>query len=334
MSETILNDSTRPQTPRRMFEKRTQGFLMVVVGASLWGLSGAAAQELFQTDGFTPGWLVTIRMVVSGLILLSGVFLTSGKSTLFAIWRSAASATQLVIFSLLGLLAVQYTYFAAIHFGNAATATFLQYLGPALIVVWVAMRLRQWPTRRQSAALAFATLGTFLLVTNGSVHQVVVPPKAIFWGLVSALAMAFYTLYPGALMRKFGSAVTTGWAMLVGGVAFLPFAQPWQVSNQHWTLTSALLVVFVILFGTLLAFYLYLSSMHYIAPAETSLLASVEPLSAAVAAVLWLHVQLGYATILGGLSIIMTVVLLAFPAIKRPIQRPQTTRSSRSRDQT
>ena len=193
--------------------------------------------------------------------------------------------------------------------------------GPALIVVWVAIRLRRWPTRRQSAALAFATLGTFLLVTNGSFEQVVVPPKAIFWGLVSALAMAFYTLYPGVLMRKFGSAVTTGWAMLVGGVAFLPFAQPWQVSSQHWTVTSTLLVVFVILFGTLLAFYLYLSSMHYIAPAETSLLASVEPLSAAVAAVLWLHVQLGYATILGGLSIIMTVVLLAFPATKRPIQR-------------
>lgn len=306
---------------------------MVVVGASLWGLSGAAAQQLFQADGFTPGWLVTARMIVSGVLLLTGVGLTSGKNTLFAIWKSGASATQLVIFSLLGLLAVQYTYFAAIHSGNAATATFLQYLGPALIVVWVALRLRKWPTRRQSAALAFATLGTFLLVTNGSLEQVVVPPKAIFWGLLSALSMAFYTIYPGVLMREFGSAVTTGWAMLLGGAAFMPFAHPWQVSRQHWSTTSLLLVGFVILFGTLLAFYLYLSSLHYITPSETSLLASVEPLSAAAAAVLWLHVELGSATILGGLSIIMTVVLLALPSAKRPLRRLRFNHPFHSRDE-
>ena len=120
--------------------------------------------------------------------------------------------------------------------------------------------------------------------------------------------------------------------MLIGGVAFLPFAQPWQVSNQHWTLTSALLVVFVILFAAFLAFYLYLSSMHYIAPAEARLFQQVSSSVGCRGRRFVVACPTGICDDIGGLSIIMTVVLLAFPATKRPMQRPKITRSSRSRD--
>lgn len=302
---------------RGLLDRRSRGFLMVLFGASLWGLSGTAAQQLFQHDGFSPAWLVSTRMTISGLILLVAVSMSSGIKSIWIVWKSPSDIGRLLIFSLFGLLAVQYTYFAAIRFGNAATATFLQYVGPAFIAAWLALRLRRWPTGREAAALAFAVFGTFLLVTNGSVKQVVVSPTAIFWGLLSAIALAFYTLFPGKLMQSFGSALITGWAMLIGGLAFIPVSHPFRATGMHWTWASGLLVVFVVLFGTLLAFYLYLSSLKFITPSETSLLACVEPLSAAAAAVLWLHVQLGAATVFGGLSIIMTVILLALPKSKK-----------------
>lgn len=44
-----------------------KGLVMVLVGATLWGLSGTVAQRLFQDEGFTPGWLVTMRLLVSGI---------------------------------------------------------------------------------------------------------------------------------------------------------------------------------------------------------------------------------------------------------------------------
>ena len=68
--------------------------------------------------------------------------------------------------------------------------------------------------------------------------------------------------------------------MLIGGIAFSFVHQPWNFTGQL-SITSILAVLFVIIFGTLIAFYSYLESLKYIKPTEASILSSVEPLSAA-----------------------------------------------------
>ncbi len=283
---------------------------MVLTGATLWGLSGTAAQQLFQWDGFTPTWLVTVRMGISGILLLAITWSRLGGHAISGPWREPTQLLRLWIFALLGLLGVQYSYMASIRLGNAATATFLQYLGPALIVLYVAVHSRRWPSRRELLALSLAVAGTFLLVTNGSIHAVVVPASAVVWGLVSAVTLAFYTLFPANMMRRYGTLPIIGWAMFLGGLVCSLAAPPWRVQGQHWTMGVLLLVGFVVIFGTLLAFYLYLASTRYISATEAGLAACVEPLSAAGASVLWLHTHLGIATLLGGLSILGTVVVL------------------------
>jgi drug/metabolite transporter (DMT)-like permease len=309
MKDWMLNLLLRREW-RHVRSRRYVGFLMVLIGAGLWGLSGTAAQELFQHDGFTPGWLVTMRMSISGVILLFIVGMRIGFASLFQVWKNPQNRTQIIIFSILGLIGVQYTYFTSIHLGNAATATFLQYLGPLFIMIYMSLRQRRLPSLPEGFAVLFALTGTFLLVTNGSLHSVVVSDGAIVWGIISAIALAFYTLYPGPLLRRIGSATTIGWAMLIGGLICATLTPPWQTRGQHWNLTSVYLIGFVVIFGTLIAFYLYLASTHFITPTETSVTACFEPLSAATAAVVWLHVTLGPATVIGGLLILVTVIIL------------------------
>lgn len=290
---------------------------MVIIGSTLWGLSGTAAQQLFQSFGVNPMWLVTMRMSISGLLLLVFVSTKLGVHHTFALWKHPGDRWRIGLFAVLGLVGVQYTYFKSIDLGNAATATFLQYLGPAVIMVYLALRQRRMPNRWESTALALALIGTFLLVTNGSANTIVVPTGAVIWGVISAVALAYYTIYPGTLIERWGSATVVGWAMLIGGFCCSFVAPPWHVTGQRWSFQFFGLVAFVIFFGTLLGFYLYLASMKYITPSETSLVASCEPLSAAIAAVLWLHVQLGLATILGGLCIIAMVILLTLKTRRR-----------------
>src|SRR5690554_6881412 len=109
-----------------------KGFVLAVVAAILWGVSGTFAQFLFQQREINVEWLITVRLLVSGSILL--LFAKFGeKGDLWSIWENKKDAVQLVVFSITGMLAVQYTYFAAINHSNAATATVLQYAGPVLI---------------------------------------------------------------------------------------------------------------------------------------------------------------------------------------------------------
>ena len=289
---------------------RMKGILMVLSGAVLWGLSGTAAQVLFQYDGFSPAWLVTIRMIASGLLLLLLVISRSSFTHIIAVWRNWRDAVRVVLFGVFGLLGVQYTYFASIADGNAATATLLQYLGPVLITVYLAMKRRRMPNVWEFAAVFLALLGTFLLVTDGQWRGFSVPAVSVAWGLLSALALAFYTLYPNGLLQRHGPATIVGWSMLVGGFAMACKSQPWHFVG-HGSSDAWWLVGFVVVFGTLLAFYLYISSLKYISPSETSLLACAEPLSSAVVAMVFLNVRLGMPALFGGLCILVTVALLA-----------------------
>lgn len=291
---------------------RYKGYLMVVGGSSLWGLSGPVVQKLFHEYGFTTEGLVTLRMICAGLLLLVIAAYQSGARQVWSIWKEQQDRIGVLLFGLLGMLGVQYTFFAAIETGNAATATLLQYLGPLLITVYVALRIKKLPTRRELTALGLAIVGAFLLVTNGSLEGLSIPWAGLWWGLATAVAMAFYTLYPVPLLTRWGAVTVVGWGMLIGGIALGLVVHQCEAGAQSWSALTLAYVGFVILFGTLLPFYLYMESLRHIKGTEASVLSSAEPLTAMVVSVLWLHVPLGFFEAIGGLCIISTVVLLSW----------------------
>ncbi|TCS96720.1 EamA family transporter [Hazenella coriacea] len=290
---------------------RLKGITMVISGAALWGISGTVAQQLFQLQEFSVSWMVTVRLLCSGILLLGFSLLSRKQGSIFAIWKHPKDRIRIIIYGVVGLLGVQYTYLAAIEAGNATTATLLQFLGPALITVYVTLQLKRLPQWSESIALLLALIGTFFLVTNGSTTELSVSTQAIIWGLASALAAAFYTLYPTELIPRWGSLVVVGWGMLIGGLVMSLIHPPWQLDPIDWNGEIIFYICFVIICGTLLSFFLYISSLRYLKPAEVGILGSAEPLSAAFMSVLWLKEILGAFEVLGGILIIVAVVLLS-----------------------
>jgi len=284
------------------------GLIMALSSAIFWGISGTSAQFLFQNKGIDPAWLVTWRMLLAGTILVL-YSVTKEKKEALAIWKTPATAGKLLLFGLLGMVAVQYTYFYSISLSNAATATILQYIGPVFVLAFYALKHRKWPRPAEYGALLLALLGTFLLVTHGSTEQLVISNDALLWGILSALALAFYTIQPVSLLRCFSPASITGWGMLTGGIFFSLFTQPWSISGT-WDMETWLAFSYIVLFGTVLAFYFFLTSVSKIGATFASLLCSVEPLAATLTAVVWLGVSFtGYDWVGTGL-ILGTVALL------------------------
>jgi drug/metabolite transporter (DMT)-like permease len=289
---------------------RPKGMALVLIGASMWGISGTVAQYLFQERGFSPEWLVVTRLLISGIILLALAQQSKDTRSIWGVWKNKKDIVSLLLFSIFGMLAVQYTFFSAIKESNAATATVLQYLAPVMIACYFAIRSKRLPTSNEMFAVILALVGTFLLVTQGNLNSLSITRIALFWGLASAVALAFYTVQPLRLLDKWGSIIVMGWGMLIGGVSFSFIHPPWNFVGQ-WSLNSFFAVAFIVVFGTLIAFYCYLESLRYITATETSLLACIEPLSAAVLAVVWLHVSFGLAEWLGTFCIILTIVILS-----------------------
>ncbi|MFD1737506.1 DMT family transporter [Bacillus salitolerans] len=288
---------------------RMIGITLVLIAASLWGISGTVAQYLFQLNGFTAEWLVVVRLQIAGFLMLLLAY-RKQKSRIWHVWKMNQTRNQLILFSLIGMLGVQYTYFAAIEESNAATATVLQYLGPVFIAIYIVVKEKRVPTSRELFIIFLALLGTFLLVTNGQLTSLSLSIWGVFWGIASGVALAFYTLQPYTLIKNYGTMIVVGWGMFIGGLGFSLFFHPWNISGELNAMTL-MAIFFVIIFGTLIPFYCYLESLQFLSASETSILSCAEPLSAAIIAVVWLQVSLGIMQWIGTLFILLTIIFLS-----------------------
>lgn len=285
------------------------GFILAITAAILWGISGVCAQFIFQQKQIDIEWMVTVRLLAAGgtLLLYSA---TRPTTRIWHIWRSRRSALDLLMFSVFGMLAVQYTYFAAIRHSNAATGTVLQYLGPVFIALYFSLIRRRLPSRLESAAIFFALLGTLMLVTHGDLGSMKISGLALFWGLGSAVALAYYTIQPVRLLKENDAASVVGWSMVVGGFALSLFSKPWNIPGT-WDMQTVSAAGFIIVFGTLLSFYAYLAAVKRIGPQKTSLLACAEPLAATLVGVLWLKIPFVLEDWIGSLCILATLFILS-----------------------
>src|SRR5690625_472577 len=290
---------------------RRTGILLVITGATFWGVGGTVAQKLFQQYAINVNWLVTTRLIIAGLLLLTVHSFKNDRSQIFRVWKNRKIAVQLTIFGLLGMLAVQYTYMASINHGNAAVATLLQYLAPVMIIIYLVLRKQTILTRQDVMTVTLALIGCFLLLTNGSISELSVSPPAIIWGVLSGVALAFYTLYAVPLLAQFDSLIIVGWAMIIGGVALSFSHPPWQIDFTSLPIEAYLYLIFVIIFGTMLAFWFYIESLQSLSPKETSLLGSLEPLSAVLTTVFWLNEPFGVLQWIGTASILGMILILA-----------------------
>ena len=257
--------------------------LLAAIAATMWGVSGICAKELFNiSPEITPIWLTQIRLIISGIILLiaAGVLKRHPIKAL----KNKRDAGVMLAYGLFGLLPVQLLYFLCIQEANASIATILQFIGPFFVMGYLAITKQQVLRRLDVFAAIMAFLGVFLLSTHGRLDQLAITLSALIWGLLSAVGEASYTLIPVKIVKRVSSMVVTGWGMIMAGVAMIIIhPQMPHIPNKPevWLWTAAVIVI-----GTIIPFQLMANALRYVKPATVSLLDAFEPLSATIGSVL------------------------------------------------
>ena len=283
---------------------------MITIGSMFWGATGPMMEWMLRHTKMTPEFMLSVRLIIAGGIILSILFWK--KQNVWTIWQNKSWSIQLIVFSVIGMLGLQYTFVKAIEVSNAVMATLLQFLAPIFIIFYLSFIVKKVPPKAQIVGMIGTLVGLFLLLTNGSFSSLEVSGLTLIWGVALGFTYAFYTLYPARLQQEWGVLLIIGWGMIISGLILAIKAKLW--ATDEWYLLQDLSVVFMMLSLVVLgatAFILFLSSMKYISPVETSVLSSIEPLTAMVISAVWLQAVLKGWQLTGAIIMLIFVVYLS-----------------------
>lgn len=288
------------------------GTFLTIAGGILWGISGVCGQFLFQSKDVTASCLVPLRLVTAGFLLLC-YYLIRDKGKAFDIWKTKRNRIDIIIYGLAGMMLCQYSYFQTIEWSNAGTATVIQYLGPALIVVWVCLQTKRLPEKKEVLGVILAVTGIFLIATHGNPTTLALSQKALIMGLISAVSVVIYTVKPARMQAEFDTPLILAWGMLIGGIALTIAFRPWnnKVIFDGETFTA---FTFIILFGTMAGFSMYMTGVKMIGSVKASLYSCVEPVASMVLTAVWMKVSFTTPDLIGTAFVIATIIILALPS--------------------
>ena len=285
------------------------GIILTLLGATLWGVSGTSVQFIGNFRNMNLEWLLTMRLITAGLLTVLYGWIRQGNA-IFNVFRNWRDTLGLIIFGVFGMALCQYTYFRSIVIAGAGIATVLQYLAPSMIIIYLLMRYGKRPSTGEIISVILALVGTICLMGNNGFSFESFRSDVLFWGLLSAVGVAVYSVSPVRLLATYGTIPIVGFGMLLSGfVAAVLFQQPHSyVTWDVWTVVGCFNVVFL---GTIVSFNAYLEGVKRIGAVPGSILSSIEPISAAFFGWALLGNQFNWVGILGMAMIIATVIIIA-----------------------
>lgn len=259
----------------------------------VWGSTYLAIR--FALVSFPPYFQMGSRFIVAGTLLMLWMRWRGAAWPSLIEWRNATVVGSLMLAAAMGWLAS-----AQQHIGSGLIATFIAIV--PMVVCAFGLLAGKRPTRLELAGMALGALGVLLLVRGASfsaspVGIALIIGSVISWSLGSVLQTTRLPLAPGPV--GFAS------EMLCGGVVLMVISLVLG-EQPSWPPQPAALAawVYLVVFGSLVAFSAYLYLLANATPAVATSYAFVNPVIA-----LALGVALGGEVVSGGEWLACCVIL-------------------------
>lgn len=285
------------------------GYVYVLAAATLWGLLGSVSKLVFA-QGITPLEAAFWRAVMGTLIF--GTHAIILRQTRI----NRKDLPALVGFGLVGIGLFYGGYQSAIASGGAALAAVLLYTAPAMVALmsWLVLKERMDGSKVLAVLLTLAGVAAISL-QGGTVK---VTGVAVLWGLVSAFTYATYYIFGKLYLGRYAAPTMLLYALPVGALALAPF-----VHFAPKTATAWVAMIFLALASTYAANLFYYAGLKRLEATKASVVATIEPVVAALVAWLWWGEKFSLLGYLGAVLVLGGVLLMVFkPAVSSPAIEP------------
>ncbi len=281
-----------------------RGGLFILAAALLWSSLGVAGRFAFRA-GVVPLEAAFYRAAISFVSLLLLLIATNRR----ALRIRPGDLGLFAAFGFVGVAAFFVVYMTAISMTTVATAAILLYTAPAFVIVLSALLFGETLTTPKAIAVACAFIGCGLVGRGYDLSSLRLNLPGVLAGLASGLAYALYTIFGKTALRRYTPVTTLTYALGFGTIFLGAAALATSVIPRAHPTSGWMALIYLAFVTTLLAQALYLAGLRYIDAGPASLLATVEPVTAAVLGYIVLGERLEGLQIAGGVLVVGAVML-------------------------
>ena len=291
-------------------KQQKSGTLLILLAGCFWGSMGLFVRTL-QGFGFGPLQITSLRLLLSGLCFVLLLLLREPKGF-------RLRARDIPLFLGLGLGSILFftlCYFSAIALLPLSTAAILLYTSPIWVTLLSALIFKERLTARKLAALALA-FGGCVLVSGFSGGGVSV--RGLLLGLGAGLGYGLYSILGAIALRRYSPLTVTACSFPIAALGSCFVAPPAETLAVFGSapVPRGLLILWLAataLITAVIPFLAYTVGLRSVPAGKAAILATVEPLVAALFGALVFHEALTPLSGLGILLILAAVVLLNHP---------------------
>ncbi|WP_328460333.1 DMT family transporter [Actinoplanes sp. NBC_00393] len=283
--------------------------LQLSAAGVLWGTTGVVVQVVAGRTGLGALAIGFYRLAIAAVVLL--VIGIPHRRRIVAAFRAAPVATAAAG---VGLATYQALYFVAVRLGGVSVATVVSLgLAPVLLSAWETVRTRQRPGAATLGASVAAIVG-LVLIAGATVE---LGSATAGLGLVAAVASGIVYAASAAVGRHTAQGVPplvlTTLSCVIGAIVLAPIAVVEGLAFSPEAAPVALLI-YAGAITTALAYALFYSGLRRTSGSVAVVVTLLEPLVAALLAVVLIGEPLAGTTIVGGLLLLGAVASLYLSA--------------------
>lgn len=287
-------------------KKTSQGsaYASILLAAALWGVIGMWNRTLMAA-GLSPTGIVTVRNF-GGMALLVIVFAIRDRSV-FRVKREHLK--YFVGTGIVSVLLFTVCYFSCQRICSLAVASILLYTAPSFVVVLSAILWKEPVTKKKLLALLLTIVGCACVcgVFSGGLT---ITAAGILLGLGAGFFYALYSIFGRYALAHYDSMTVTVWTFLFAGPASLLMLRPEELRITFSMPLSWVMAAGLVVFSTVLPYIFYTRGLSCVESGKASIMASLEPVVAALAGVFMFGEPMTAMTAVGIVLVLSGVVIL------------------------
>jgi len=292
------------------------GLGLVAIGALLF-VQNAGVSRVALRAGVDPTALTTLRVTGTAvlLVLVAAVFRRDALPP-----PGGRLGLLLVVNGLVGVAALQWTYFVAIDRLPVGMALLLEYQAPILVALWAryVQHERVRPRLWLGLALAWAGLAAATGIWRGLTFDVV----GVLGGLGAAVCFATYFLIGEHGVGRLDPLRVILWSFLIATVG-LNVVHPLTGARldllgdrvsllgrlADHTAPAWAVLAWIVVVGTVLPFGVALLALRHLPATTVTMVAMLEPIGVSALGWVWFSEALDTVALLGGVAVVVGIVL-------------------------